>query len=140
MPDEYWRADRESIPVVPLRDRLVSMLRAACAVIALACAALGALPTTAHAVDATTDPTDTTQDSVVPASNDFLDLERSLDECISSNPPPGCGRVPTGPGDRGGWQQLALFGIMFAGMAVIFWRISLAVRRRDDTSTNEPTP
>ena len=37
--------------------------------------------------------------------NDFLDLERSLTECISSNPPPGCGRVPTSPGDRGGWQQ-----------------------------------
>jgi len=63
--------------------------------------------------------------------NDFLDLERSLTECISSNPPPGCGRVPTSPGDRGGWQQLLLFGVMMGGISVIFWRVARAVRRRD---------
>lgn len=65
------------------------------------------------------------------AANDFLDLERSLTECISSNPPPGCGRVPTGPGDRGGWQQFVLFGVMMTGIAVIFWRVSRAVRGRN---------
>lgn len=72
--------------------------------------------------------------SSVPASsvpNDFLDLERSLAECISSNPPPGCGRVPTGPGDRGGWQQFVLFGVMMSGIVVIFWRVSRAVRGRN---------
>ncbi len=63
--------------------------------------------------------------------NDFLDLERSLAECISSNPRPGCGREPTSSGDRGGWQQLVLFGVMMSGIAVIFWRVSRAVRRRD---------
>ena len=68
------------------------------------------------------------------AENDFMDLERSLSECISSNPPPGCGREPTGPGDRGGWQQLALFGVMTSGMGLIFWRVSRAVRRRDADS------
>lgn len=68
------------------------------------------------------------------AENDFMDLERSLSECISSNPPPGCGREPTGPGDRGGWQQLALFGVMTSGMGLIFWRVSRAVRRRDAAS------
>lgn len=74
--------------------------------------------------------------------NDFMDLERSLSECISSNPPPGCGREPTGPGDRGGWQQLALFGVMTSGMGLIFWRVSRAVRRRDaatSDSLSEPT-
>jgi hypothetical protein len=64
-------------------------------------------------------------------ANDFLDLERSLTECISSNPPPGCGRAPTSPGDRGGWQQLVLFGVMMVGMSVIFWRVTRAVRRRE---------
>jgi hypothetical protein len=64
-------------------------------------------------------------------ANDFLDLERSLTECISSNPPPGCGRTPTSPGDRGGWQQLVLFGVMMGGMSVIFWRVTRAVRRRE---------
>lgn len=66
-----------------------------------------------------------------PTTNDFLDLERSLTECISSNPPPGCGRAPTSPGDRGGWQQLVLFGVMMGGVSVIFWRVARAVRRRD---------
>lgn len=70
-------------------------------------------------------------DAPDPTTNDFLDLERSLTECISSNPPPGCGRVPTSPGDRGGWQQLVLFGVMMGGISVIFVRVVRAVRRRD---------
>lgn len=67
----------------------------------------------------------------VPTTNEFLDLERDLSECISSNPLPGCGREPTSAGDRGGWQQLLLFGIMMGGIAAIFWRIAHAVRSRD---------
>jgi len=63
--------------------------------------------------------------------NDFLDLERDLTTCISSNPLPGCGREPTSPGDRGGWQQLLLFGIMLGGMAIIFVRVYFSVRSRD---------
>ncbi|MFM8856905.1 MAG: hypothetical protein ACKOI2_06815 [Actinomycetota bacterium] len=76
---------------------------------------------------------DDTSNSDAPDStaNDFLDLERSLTECISSNPPPGCGRAPTSPGDRGGWQQLVLFGVMMSGISVIFWRVARAVRRRE---------
>ena len=84
---------------------------------------------------------ETTLDTaVIPSDatdNDFLDLERSLTECISSNPPPGCGRVPTSPGDRGGWQQLVLFGVMMGGIAVIFWRVSRAVRTRDAVSNRD---
>lgn len=67
----------------------------------------------------------------VPTTNEFLDLERDLSECISSNPLPGCGREPTSAGDRGGWQQFLLFGIMMSGIAVIFWRITHAIRSRD---------
>lgn len=70
-------------------------------------------------------------DQEVPTTNEFMDLERDLSECISSNPLPGCGREPTSAGDRGGWQQLLLFGIMMGGIAVIFWRITRAVRARD---------
>ncbi|MEY2643261.1 MAG: hypothetical protein RLZZ368_1908, partial [Actinomycetota bacterium] len=50
-------------------------------------------------------------------------------------PLPGCGREPTSPGDRGGWQQLLLFAIMLAGMSVIFVRVYFSVRSRD-RSTN----
>ena len=63
--------------------------------------------------------------------NDFMNLERDVTSCISSNPLPGCGREPTSPSDRGGWQQLLLFGIMFLGMAVIFYRVYLSIRARD---------
>ena len=89
-------------------------------------------PAEATTVDTTIDiDIGSSPDSTV---NDFLDLERSLAECISSNPPPGCGRVPTNPGDRGGWQQLVLFGVMMSGIALIFWRVSRAVRTRDSSS------
>lgn len=63
--------------------------------------------------------------------NDFMDLERDLSQCISSNPLPGCGREPTSPGDRGGWQQFVLFGVMMSGIGIIFWRIARSVRARD---------
>lgn len=79
--------------------------------------------------EATTD--DSMADESPIATNDFLDLERELSECISSNPLPGCGREPTSPGDRGGWQQLLLFGILMTGMAVILGRVFVAVRRGD---------
>jgi len=66
-----------------------------------------------------------------------MDLERDVTECISSNPLPGCGREPTSPGDRGGWQQLLLFGVMLGGMAVIFVRVYFSVRSRDRPPSNE---
>lgn len=65
------------------------------------------------------------------ATNDFLDLERDLSECISAVPKPGCGREPTQAGDRGGFLQLALFGVMMTGLVVIGWRVTTAVRARD---------
>lgn len=64
-----------------------------------------------------------------------MDLERDLSQCISSNPLPGCGREPTSAGDRGGWQQFLLFGIMMGGIALIFWRIASAIRARDRSAT-----
>ena len=90
---------------------------------------------------ASTPPDTTPPDSIVGHSithdtvNDFMDLERDVTTCISSNPLPGCGREPTSPGDRGGWQQLLLFAIMLAGMSVIFVRVYFSVRSRD-RSTN----
>ena len=85
---------------------------------------------------ATTPPADTEQDTQQETQpptteNDFMILERDVTSCISSNPQPGCGREPTSSGDRGGWQQLLLFFIMFLGMAFIFWRVYLSVRARD---------
>ena len=84
------------------------------------------------AVLATTPPADTQLDTQPPTTeNDFMILERDVTSCISSIPKPGCGREPTSSSDRGGWQQLLLFFIMFLGMAFIFWRVYLSVRARD---------
>lgn len=87
---------------------------------------------------------DTSATTVPPTSdvpNDFMDLERDLTQCISSNPLPGCGRQPTSPGDRGGWQQFLLFGIMMSGIGIIFWRIVRSIRVRDQAaSPSEDVP
>ncbi len=57
-------------------------------------------------------------------------LERPLDDCISALPPPGCGHAPEQPGDRGGWMQWTLFGLMVLGLAFIGWRVVRGARRR----------
>ena len=98
--------------------------------------ALGVGLVSSSMAHATTPPADTQQetqaDTQPPTTeNDFMNLERDVTSCISSNPQPGCGREPTSSSDRGGWQQLLLFFIMFLGMAFIFWRVYLSVRARD---------
>lgn len=124
----------------PLRP---TTIRRAC-LSGLALVSLGMVLASAPSAQATTESTVATgteqttgTDSPDTTTNDFLDLERSLTECISSNPPPGCGRAPTSPGDRGGWQQLLLFGVMTGGIAVIFWRVARSVRRRDAALQSE---
>jgi len=77
---------------------------------------------------ATTPPADTQPPTT---ENDFMNLGRDLTTCISSSPLPDCGREPTSSSDRGGWQQLLLFLVMFLGMIVIFWRVFLSIRARD---------
>jgi hypothetical protein len=75
---------------------------------------------------------DTQADTQPPTTeNEFMNLERDVTSCISSIPQPGCGREPTSSSDRGGWQQLLLFLIMFLGMAFIFYRVYRSIRARD---------
>ncbi len=75
---------------------------------------------------------------VATEENEYLDLERSVTECISALPKPGCGREPVDSGDRGGWQQLAVFGVLMAGMAGIGVRVAFAVRSRDRNPIPNP--
>lgn len=98
--------------------------------------ALGVGFVTSSAVLATTPTTDTQLDTQLETQpptteNDFMILERDVTSCISSIPKPGCGREPTSSSDRGGWQQLLLFFIMFLGMAFIFYRVYRSIRARD---------
>jgi hypothetical protein len=57
--------------------------------------------------------------------------EYDLGRCVSALPPPGCGDAPKASGDRGGWAQMLLFGIVAAGMAAIAIVVIRSTRRRD---------
>lgn len=52
------------------------------------------------------------------------------DDCVTALPKPGCGTEPEASGDRGGAAQLALFGIMTGGLAVIATVIVRSARRQ----------
>lgn len=69
--------------------------------------------------------------------NVYLDIERGLNDCISALPKPGCGREPVDSGDRGGWQQFLVFGVLMTAMAGIGTRVAFSVRKRD--RSNPPT-
>lgn len=47
-------------------------------------------------------------------------------------PRPGSGKAPTKPGDRGGWEQTAVFLVMIGGLGMLgllAWRSSVNARR-----------
>jgi hypothetical protein len=81
------------------------------------------LPLSASAVTDTAPPFDTRP---VVTANDFLPVERSLSECLSVLPKPGCGSEA-----RGGWPQIAVFLALIGGLGVIGTRIAIGIRRRD---------
>lgn len=58
-------------------------------------------------------------------------LDSDVNQCIGLLPKPGCGYAPTQAGDRGGNLQLAVFGAMLIGLAVIFTVVFRNVLRRD---------
>lgn len=69
----------------------------------------------------------TLQIDTVPPNDDGLNLST----CVGLYPKPGCGTEPQASGDRGGGAQLALFGVLVAGLCVIGVRIARAVVARD---------
>jgi hypothetical protein len=56
--------------------------------------------------------------------NEFLPEDRSIGECISAVPRPGCGSDA-----RGGWRQYVVAVVVVAGLVVVGWRIVAGVRR-----------
>lgn len=75
----------------------------------------------------TTLPIDTTSATTIP------DLLSGMDysACVGLYPKPGCGTEPVLSGDRGGNMQIAVFGVLIAGMAFIGFRIARSVISRD---------
>lgn len=95
---------------------------------------------TAGAMDdpaAATAPVTTIVAGEVPSStvldNPFLPEEANVGDCISALPRPGCGSEA-----RGGWRQTLVFVALAGGLAVIAWRLIVAVRRRDRTTPTAP--
>lgn len=56
--------------------------------------------------------------------------------CVGLYPKPGCGTKPVLSGDRGGSMQIAVFGVLIAGMAFISLRIARSVISRDRERDN----
>ena len=63
--------------------------------------------------------------------------------CVGLYPKPGCGTKPVLSGDRGGAMQIAVFGVLIAGMAFIGFRIARRViareRERDKVAGIKPS-
>ena len=71
----------------------------------------------AHAADTPTD--STVAEANVTEPSYVYDLENDPSECINSNPRPNCGKKPQLSGDRGGWMQYTVFGVMIAALLTI---------------------
>jgi len=59
-------------------------------------------------------------------------VDRALTQAPHIIPTPAEGRAPDNPGDPGGWEQLALFGVIVAGLGLVVflvWRSSRKARR-----------
>lgn len=82
---------------------------------------------------------DTTQPIAPTSETTIPDLLNGMDysACVGLYPKPGCGTKPVLSGDRGGTMQIAVFGILIAGMAFIGLRIARSVRARD--KAQDPT-
>ena len=83
--------------------------------------------------DRTTQPTTGFEPvSTAEPANEFLPADRSISECISAIPKPGCGSDA-----RGGWHQAVVLLAVLVGLAVIAWRVVVGARRarRDQLSS-----
>jgi len=94
-------------------------------ILALVLISLTALMTTGAVVTATDSDTPPDTRPVITV-NEFMPTDRSLSDCISVLPKPGCGSEA-----RGGWAQTAVFLALIGGLGTIFTRIVLGIRRRD---------
>jgi hypothetical protein len=61
--------------------------------------------------------------------NPFIPEDRSISECVSALPKPGCGSE-----ERGGVHQYLVLAALVGGLSFVGWRIVAGTRR------NRPTP
>lgn len=85
--------------------------------------------TAVHAADSGSSGVVTAVTTTVPTYN--YDLENDPSACLNSNPRPNCGKKPQLSGDRGGWMQYTVFGVMIAALGVIGTVLVRNVIKRD---------
>jgi len=103
---------------------------------------VGAGPSAVFASTDTTAPP-TTQPPLI--DNDFLPEDANLSDCVGFVERPGCGSEA-----RGGLQMTLIFLALATGLGIIFWRITVGVKRNrasrgsgepaDDTAWTESRP
>ena len=65
------------------------------------------------------------------------DLENDPSACLNSNPRPNCGKKPQQSGDRGGWMQYTVMGVMLGALGVIATVLISNVIKRDRAITEQ---
>ena len=95
--------------------------------------AAGRIGVAAAASPPTTEgPTNTVPDSTF---NDFIPEQRSISDCISAVPKPGCGSE-----SRSDWHQWLVLIALAGGMAFVGWRVVAGLRRPASEPASEPEP
>jgi hypothetical protein len=79
---------------------------------------------------------ESTTDTTIPVletsdTSPYNNLQNEPALCVNSNPRPGCGMKPQASGDRGGWMQYTVFGVMIAALSVIGTVLVRNVIKRD---------
>jgi hypothetical protein len=76
-------------------------------------------------------PTEPTEPPVT--ANDFFPEQRDVTDCIGVLERPGCGSE-----GRGGWRQALVFGLIAAGLIVVFTKVVMGVRRGRSPDPDDP--
>jgi hypothetical protein len=66
-------------------------------------------------------------------ANDFFPEQRDVTDCIGVLERPGCGSE-----SRGGWRQTLVFGLIAAGLIVVFTKIVIGVQRGRTRDPDDP--
>jgi hypothetical protein len=84
----------------------------------------------AAAVASVPDDEATTEDAPPPTFNEFLPEDRSITDCISALPRPGCGSEA-----RGGWRQRLVLYLLVLGLSALVILVARSARRMRPTTT-----
>jgi hypothetical protein len=107
------------VPTRAFARVLVAMLAVAVSLVAPSDPAMAGIPPSTSAP---------VESVPAPTVNEFLPEDRSIGECISAVPKPGCGSE-----SRGGWRQYLVAIALVGGLVIVGWRIVSGVRRRPAT-------